>query len=75
MAKSTNAGFDCTDIYREHGFLVRLSKRQGRDGAGVRSVWPCAGSQREGVGSGNDPALRDSARDVGRRIGRGSCGV
>lgn len=26
MAKSTNAGFDCTDIYREHAFLVRLSK-------------------------------------------------
>lgn len=26
MAKTTNAGFDCADIYREHAFLVRLSK-------------------------------------------------
>jgi len=26
MAKATNAGFDCADIYREHAFLVRLSK-------------------------------------------------
>lgn len=26
MAKSSSAGFDCADIYREHAFLVRLSK-------------------------------------------------
>jgi Protein of unknown function (DUF3780) len=26
MAKTTIAGFDCADIYREHAYLVRLSK-------------------------------------------------
>lgn len=26
MAKTTIAGFDCSDIYREHAYLVRLSK-------------------------------------------------
>lgn len=26
MARTTKAGFDCADIYREHAFLVRLSK-------------------------------------------------
>jgi len=52
MAK-TNAGFDCADIYREHAFLVRLSKGK----AGKAQVF-------EVFGRAPDPGEREWAPET-----------